>query len=575
MGKRINKKLLGTIVREWRWIFGYIRQYKPIICIYILFGIVASVFSVGGTVASKFLIDAVITKDRAVLFRSAAAVIGLMVAQILFQALSARVTAVLSTRVGTELKNDIFSRLVRADWEKIGAFHSGELLNRLEGDVAAVASGVTNFIPSAFSKALMFILSFAVVLHYDSVMAFLALLSAPFFVLSSRFLVKTIRKFNQQTREMNGKVLSFSEEALRNLQTVKAFDLISHYIGLFRKLTETYREVRLKYEKFNILMTMVLSLLGVVVSYACYGWAVYRLWQGLITVGTMTLFLQISGTLTSSFSSLASLAPSTVSIATSAGRIMELTAFESEKDADREKAQALLTHACSGVSVEAKDLVFAYADADRNVLQDVSVSVNPGERLAIIGRSGNGKTTFLKLLLGLLQPSGGSITLHTDGGSIRISDSTRRFFSYVPQESSLFTGTAADNLRLAAPDATDDELLHALDLACLGDFIREQPEGLGFVIGENGDNLSRGQQQRFLIARAILRNAPIMLLDEATSALDTQTEAQVLANIIREDPHKTVILTTHRKSVLAHCNRICKVTAEGRLIPYESDEAED
>ena len=571
MRNRIDKNLLSAMLREWEWIFSYIKRYKGTIVLYILFGMIAAVMSVGSTVASKFLIDAVISKDRTVLMRSAAVAIALLILQVLFQAVTARITSVLSTRIDNELRNDIFAHVVRARWEKIGTFHSGELLNRLEGDVSTVASGVINFIPSAFSKSVTFLLSFAVVLHYDSVMAFLALLSAPFFVLSSRFLVKTIRAFNKEARDMNGKVLSFSEECLRNLQIIKAFDLIKEYTNLFKELTEKYREVRLKYEKFNIIMTMVLSLLGIVVSYACYGWAVYRLWQGIITVGTMTLFLQISGTLTSSFSSLASLAPSMVSISTSAGRIMEITRFETETDEDRDRAQALLENAVNGVTLEIKNMSFAYADAGENVLNDVSVTVRPGERVAVIGRSGNGKTTLLKILLGLVSPGEGSVQLAVNGERITISDSTRRFFSYVPQESAVFSGTVADNLRMAAPDASDETLIQALRLACMDEFISSQPEKLNFRLEENGDNLSHGQLQRLLIARAVLRDAPIVLFDEATSALDAQTEAQVLSNLMREDPHRIFILTTHRKSVLEHCTQIYTVTETGRLLPYTGE----
>lgn len=571
MRNRIDKNLLSAMLREWEWIFSYIKRYKGTIVLYILFGMIAAVMSVGSTVASKFLIDAVISKDRTVLMRSAAVAIALLILQVLFQAVTSRITSVLSTRIDNELRNDIFAHVVRARWEKIGTFHSGELLNRLEGDVSTVASGVINFIPSAFSKSVTFLLSFAVVLHYDSVMAFLALLSAPFFVLSSRFLVKTIRAFNKEARDMNGKVLSFSEECLRNLQIIKAFDLIKEYTNLFKELTEKYREVRLKYEKFNIIMTMVLSLLGIVVSYACYGWAVYRLWQGIITVGTMTLFLQISGTLTSSFSSLASLAPSMVSISTSAGRIMEITRFETETDADRDRAQALLENAVNGVTLEIKNMSFAYADAGENVLNDVSVTVRPGERVAVIGRSGNGKTTLLKILLGLVSPGEGSVQLAVNGERITISDSTRRFFSYVPQESAVFSGTVADNLRMAAPDASDETLIQALRLACMDEFISSQPEKLNFRLEENGDNLSHGQLQRLLIARAVLRDAPIVLFDEATSALDAQTEAQVLSNLMREDPHRIFILTTHRKSVLEHCTQIYTVTETGRLLPYTGE----
>ncbi|MCR5783504.1 MAG: ABC transporter ATP-binding protein/permease [Clostridia bacterium] len=565
MRKKITKRHVYKFRREWKWIFGYIKKYRLIIFVYILFGIVGSVISVGGSLASKFLIDAVMSREKTVLFRSAAVVVALLVAQILFQALIQRVTAVLNTRVTNDLRNDIFKKVVLSDWEKIGSFHSGELLNRLEGDVSSVASGVTSFIPSVFSKALMFIMSFAVVMYYDTVMAFLALLSAPFFVLSSKFLVTTIRKFNRETREMNGKVLSFSEEVLRNLQFVKAFDLTRRYIELFRELTEKYRSVRLKYEKFNMLMTMVLSLLGVLVSYSCYGWAVYRLWQGVITVGTLTLFLQISGSLTSSFSSLASLAPSMVSIATGAGRIMEITRFGEEQDPDAERAAGLLKSAGSGVNVVIRGLTFAYFRSGRNVLENIDLTVRPGDRLAVVGRSGNGKTTFLKLLLGLLHPTSGGITLEVDGETIEVSDSTRRFFSYVPQESSLFAGTVAENLRIVAPQASDDDIMKVLRLACIDDFVSAQPDGLEFMIGESGDNLSRGQLQRFLIARAILRDAPIILLDEATSALDPQTETTVLSNIIHDDPKKIVILTTHKKSVLKHCTRIYRVTEDGNF----------
>lgn len=568
MSKRISMDLLRTMLREWKWIFGYIRKYRLTVLLYILFGVFSSVMGVGGTVAGKYLIDAVITKDKEILMRSAAVVIVLLILNVLFQALISRISAILSTRVDNELRNEIYAHVVKAQWEKIGAFHSGELLNRLEGDVSAVASGVIGFIPGAFTKLLTFALSFIVVLYYDKVMAFLALLSAPFFVLSSRFLVKTIRRYHQESREMNGKVLSFSEESLRNLQTIKAFDLISQYIRMFRAVTETYREVRLRYEKFNILMTMVLSLLGIVVSYACYGWAVYRLWQGLITVGTMTLFLQISGTLTSSFSSLASLAPRVVSIATSAGRIMEIVEYETETDADRETAQRLLAQKDKGVSLCVKGLSFQYLAADRPVLNDISIEIRSGERVGIIGRSGNGKTTFLKLLLGLLNPVSGSAEILAGGESIPISDSTRRFFAYVPQETAVFTGTIAENLRLAAPEATDEELYAALRLACLDAFVAAQPEGLAFHVEENGENLSHGQLQRLLIARAALRDAPIMLFDEATSALDAETQARVMENLMRSAPDKIYILTTHRESILAHCTRIYAVTEEGRLIPY-------
>ncbi|MBQ1552515.1 MAG: ABC transporter ATP-binding protein, partial [Clostridia bacterium] len=387
--------------------------------------------------------------------------------------------------------------------------------------------------------------------------------------LSSRLLTVAVRKYSKETRETNGRVLSFSEESLRGLQTVKTFDLTVRMIGLFRDLTASYREVRLKYEKFNIIMTAVVSFLGMMVSCACYGWAVYRLWQGLITVGTMMLFLQITGSLSSSFSGLASLAPSAVSIATSAGRIMEITGFESEKDADGARAEEVLSGPACGAEIHADNVSFNYSGTGHTVLKDITLDARPGERIAVIGGSGNGKTTLLKLLLGLLRPSSGSLTLSYGGEEFSVSDSTRRFFSYVPQEATLFSGTLEFNLRLAAPGSDDESLRKALKLACMDAFVDSQPDGLVFEVGENGGNLSKGQQQRLLIARALLKDAPVLLLDEATSALDPDTERAVLTNIMKDDPNRTVILTTHKKSVLSYCTRVLRISADGSLAPAE------
>ena len=573
MKRRFDLRLLRTILGEWKWIFGYIKRYRLTILLYILFGLIATLMSVGGTVASKYLVDAVMDRDRTVLLRSAAAAISLLAAQVVFHAMSSRVTAVISTRVGNELRNEIYARVVRARWEQIGVYHSGELLNRIEGDVSAVASGVIHFIPNVFSKSLLFVLLLGVVLYYDAVMAVLALLSSPFFALSSRFLVRTIRKYNTEVRVVNGEVLSFSQESLRNVQIIKAFDLVEQYIERFRAVTEKYRSVKLRYEKFSILMTMVFSLLGIVVGYACYGWAAYRLWQGLITVGTMTLFLQVSGSLNSTFSALASLAPGAVSIATSAGRIMELTRFETESDVDRARAESVLAAADHGVTLCVEDLTFRYADGDKNVLENVRFTARPGDRIAIVGSSGNAKTTFLKLLLGLLRPVGGKAYICAGGKTVPISDSTRRFFAYVPQEDHLFSGTVAENLRAVAPTATDGDLYSALRLTCMEEFILAQPEKLERRIGENGGTLSQGQLQRLSIARALLRNAPILLLDEATSALDAETERSVLERILLEKDDRIIIVTTHRKSVLQYCDAVWRVNADGSLLPENDADA--
>lgn len=559
--------MLKNMAGEWKWLFGYIGRYKFTIILYILLGAVSTVMSLGVTVASKYLIDAVVYHTDSVIVKYAVIVIGLAVFQYVFSALTSWITAVVSTKTNNEIRHEIYSHILSAQWRDISGFHSGDLLNRLEGDVGVVANGVISFIPSIFMRSIQFFGALGIVLYYDKTMAFLALMSAPFLFLSSRFLIRTMRKFNKESRELNGRILSYSEESIQNIQIIKSFDLIKQYINNFESLLSSYRSVKLSYDKFSILMTLCLSLIGVIVSYACYGWGVYRLWQGAISFGVMSTFLQISGILTTSFGALASLAPTAVTIATSAGRIMEITAFDEETDSDRENALAVLENAKGkGVRLDVDNVTFRYPDADFDVLKDISFSVSPGETIALIGPSGEGKTTMLKLLLGLMKPVSGRITLTSpDDKCIEISDSTRRFCSFVPQSVNIFSGSVAQNLRIVKPDATDEEIREVLSLAELSEFVYSLPEGADTVIGEQGANFSQGQLQRLALARALLRDAMVVLLDEATSALDIETEKRVLNNIMKNDSDKICIITTHRESMLHYCDRIYKIGSDGKM----------
>lgn len=567
--KRSNQlgSTLKTMAGEWKWLFGYIGKYKLIIMLYILLGAVGTVMSLGVTVASKFLIDSVVGHDDSVIVKYAVIVIFLAVFQYVFSALTSWITSVVSTRTNNEIRREIYAHILHSYWCDINKFHSGDLLNRLEGDVGVVANGVITFIPSIFMRTIQFFGALGIVLYYDKTMALFALMSAPFLFLSSRFLVKTMRRYNKQSRELNGKILSCGEESIQNLQIIKSFDLVKQYISNFESLLDSYRSVKLSYDRFSIIMTLCLSLIGVLVSYACYGWGVYRLWQGAISFGVMSTFLQISGMLTSSFASLASLAPSAVTIATSAGRIMEITKLDFESDSDRENALRVLESAAGKVvRLDVENVTFRYPDADFDVLKNISFSVSPGETIALTGPSGEGKTTVLKLLLGLMKPDEGTMRFTSaDGMSAEISDSTRRFCSFVPQSVNIFSGTVSENLRTVKPDASDLEIREVLRLSELSDFVYSLPDGADTVIGEQGANFSQGQLQRLAIARALLRDAMVVLLDEATSALDIDTENRVLNNIMRKDSGKIYIITTHRESMLKYCDRVYRIGSDGKM----------
>ncbi|MBE6924042.1 MAG: ABC transporter ATP-binding protein [Ruminococcaceae bacterium] len=557
--------LLRNVGTEWKWLMNYILRYKLEILIYALIGIVGTAMGLGASVASKHLIDAVIARDSGTLGLAAALAAGLGLGQVLINAGTSRLVTVIATRVKNEIRSSIYEHILRCRWEDINKYHSGDLLNRLEGDVGAVSGSIVSYIPSIFTRLTQFLGSLAIVLYYDPTMVLFALISAPFVFFSSRFTAKMMRKYNQESREMNGRILSFSSESIQNLQSIKAFDLTRRYTRDFRSLLDRYRTLRLAHDKFSVLLTLAMSVLGLLVSYACYGWGVWRLWQGAISYGTMMLFLQLSGSLTAAFSSLVSLAPSAISIATAAGRIKEITDLPMEPDRDRAAAKAMAEFA-EGVHIRCDDVTYCYADGDSPVLRNVSFEAAPGQTIAFVGPSGEGKTTILRLLLGLVEPSEGSLTVTGGGETLTISDSTRRLCAYVPQGNTIFSGTIGENLRVVAPHATDEALIEALKTADAWGFVSQLPQGLDTRIGERGVNFSEGQIQRISIARAVLRQAPVLIMDEATSALDSDTEERVLKALMASAPHRTCILTTHRPSMLRYCASVYRLTEHGSLI---------
>ena len=560
-------ELFRSLGKEWKWLLRYVSKYRLQIALYVVIGLVSTAMGLGSNVASKYLIDSVVSHNNETIVRSAVLAVGLGLTQMIVGAIISRIATVVGTKISCEIKANVYEHITYSKWEDIRKYHSGDLLNRIEGDVGAVSSSIVSYIPSVFTKSAQFLGCLIVVLYYDPTMAIFAFMSAPFLVISSRISTKMVRKYNKESREMNGKILSFYSESIQNLQTIKAFDITRRYVEQMRTNLQLYRKIRLDHDKFSIIMSLCMSVIGIAVAYTCYGWGVYRLWQGAISYGTMTLFLQISGQLTSSFSSLVSLLPSAISIATASGRIMEITDLPLEESKDNDRAEKMEKSANeSGITINCRNLTYSYPDGDKPVVRDITFSASPGETIAFVGPSGEGKTTILRLILGLVDANSGEITMGTsDGSTIPVSESTRRFCSYVPQGNAIFSGTVADNLRIVRPGATDDELTEALKTADAWDFINELPNGMYTEISEKGVNFSEGQVQRMSIARAILRDAPVIVMDEATSALDAKTEETVLANMMKAYPNRTRIITTHRPSMLQYCTRVYRIGENANL----------
>ena len=558
--KKIKDGMLQEMYEETKWMYTYAKKYKFQIVFYICLGIMTTLMGLASSVGSKYLIDAVTGQDTGNIALIAIFIVSMGLFSIGINAVTTMISARINIKVNNEIQAEVYDKILVADWISMKEFHSGDLLNRLNGDVNTVASSILSWIPSLITRGVQFLGILAIILYYDPTMAVIALGSAPVMVIVSNTLMKKMRDYNKRMREVSSEVMSFNEESFQNIQSVKAFDLVEFFSNKLRNVQQNYKNVYLDYNKFSVYTSSFMSVVGMFVAYACFGWGVYRLWTGHITFGTMTLFVQLSSQLSSSFKSLVSLVPSAISATTSAGRIMEFFKIKNETKLDDEKVRLIQNNTQGkGLSVELEDVNFSY-NSTKTVFKNANVVANPGEIVALVGPSGEGKTTMVRLLLGLINAKSGSAVIKDINGiSCKISSETRRFFAYVPQGNTIFSGTIADNMRMVKPDASDDEIIDALKTACAYDFVKKLPQGINSKVGERGGGFSEGQAQRISIARALLRKSPILLLDEATSALDVFTERQVLRNIMNSGYARTCIVTTHRPSVLTMCDRVYRI----------------
>ena len=552
--KYLHREKPGQLKRELLWLLAKMTQYRKHILIIAMLSLLGTVMGLASSIASKYLIDAVTCFGSALLVRSAVMMGLMMLGSLVFQGISSRTGAKIHVQVRNEMQHNTYTRILRAGWEVLEPYRSGDLLNRLNSDVGTVSDGIINFLPALFSSLTKFLGAFCIILYYDPIMALIALAGVPVTLVLSRMMLRKMHQHSLQMKELSGEVMSFQEDSFRNLTSIKAFSLTERFESAMQYLQGTYQSAFLSYNAFQISMSSFLSLVGMLVTVSCFSWGVYQLWNGNITYGSMTLFLQLATTLRGSFSALVSLAQQIISMTTSAGRIIAVEELPEEamsvpKGLNQEETLDILLRRVS----------FRYQNGDV-VLNSFDFAACHGDTIAIIGPSGEGKTTLLRLLLGLVEPNEGTIRLvGNTGKKYPITAGTRDVFAYVPQGNSVFSGTIAENLRLTKPDATDRELRRVLKIACAWDFVNQLPDGLNHRLGAGGRGISEGQAQRLAIARALLRQAPILLLDEATSGLDIATEQQLLTNLKQCGMLQTCILVTHRPESARFCNRTYEI----------------
>ena len=578
----MGSESLGTLVSSWRdgtfseiwadwkWIWGYTKRYRRAVWFYTILGVASSTLGLVSAVASKYSIDIITGYDSDHLWFIVTVMVASALVGLLLRSVTSRISTKISLRVNNDIQAQVFDRLLGADWRSLNAFASGDLLSRLSTDVGSVSSSAIRWLPDLIVTAYTFAATLAVILHYDWVMALLALASAPFLLLTSRRLIRGMRTHQQEVRQVGSRLMSYETETLHNLDAIKGFGITGRYGRGFRRRQEEFRRASLDYNLFSIRTEILLSLLGSAVQMAAFGYCLYLLWSGKILYGTMTLFLSQGAKLSSAFNALVRTVPSFLSASVSARRIRDLYALEPEPVLPDDGLDSL---ASQGFTVAVEDAGYAYVP-HQPVLTHADFRAAPGETVALVGPSGGGKTTMIRLLLGLIRPAEGRAYLQAaDGRQVEVNAGLRRYFSYVPQGNTLLSGTIADNLRMVKPNASDAQLRAALEAACAWDFVSAMDGGLDASVGEHGHGLSEGQAQRIAIARALLRDAPVLLLDEATSALDVATERTILRNLAARYPHKTCIVTTHRPTVISLCRRVYQVSG-GRMELLDNDRAQ-
>ena len=542
------------ICADWRWILSFGRKYRWHIVLYTLLGILSSLTALASSVAGKYLIDIITGFDASKLWLIAVIMLGTAVTSLTFSALSSRLSAKLNIYINNDIQAEMFDKLLGSEWLELNRFKSGDILNRFTNDVGTIASNAVNWIPNVVISLTSFVATLIVILKYDTIMALIALISAPFLLATSHPLIRRMREYSQKTKELSSDMTGFEVEVFYNIDFIKSFAAEDKTQQKLHEWQEKYRDVNLGYNAFAIKSQVWFSSLGKLVEFVAFGYCLWRLWSGAITFGTMTLFLQQRSSLSNSFAGLVSLIPSAMTASVSARRVRELIALRKEQHSEicnASGSDATYTVTLNGVS-------FSYIEGNE-VISDSSFIARPGEIVALVGPSGEGKTTIIRLILGLVSPDGGSVSMTGDNGTFNVTADARQYFSYVPQGNTIMSGTIAENMRLVNESASDAEIENALRTVCAWDFVSKLPDSINTVVGERGSGLSEGQAQRVAIARAILRNAPILLMDEATSALDVATERQVLKNIVELCPNKTCIVTTHRPSVLSLCKRVYRI----------------
>ena len=558
----VNKKIGKNDTNVIKWMFTVCKKQFPMMILLVVLNAIYGISSVFFAKFSKSIIDgATQAKDFNIVIKFALCMLFLVAFQMILNITKNSLSERCSARLEMILKKYILDLVIKKDYQCVTSYHTGDLQNRMFNDVTLVANGFTTIIPESayFGAKLLSSLIYLIVI--DKIFALIFVIGGFTIFFITRILRKTLKKLHKKVQETEGKTRSFIQEILTNLLVIKAFAVDEKVNETTDELQNDNFKARMTKRNFSICANVGLGSIFSIGTVFAIAFGAYGILFKAMTYGTVTAIIQLVNQVQSPFVSLSGIMPKYYNTIASAERLMELDDLPDEKEINKNEIDKDAVYR-SLKSIEFENITFSF---DRDlILDNTSLSINKGDFVAIMGISGIGKSTLLKLLLGVFNVNSGSIYLNTDNSKIFIDKNTRKLFSYVPQGNMLISGTIKDNITFINPSATDDEIAKAIEISCAKQFIDELPLGIETVIGEKGMGLSEGQIQRLAIARSLLANSPVLLLDEATSALDEQTEKQFLTNLKTLD-NITCLIVSHKKAALDICNKSIKIK-NGKII---------
>ena len=538
----MNMRIIDGI----KWIWDASSGYRKLILLSMLCGMFRMAVSLAFVWLCKYVIDVATHQTAGSLSHGICLMVGCILLQLSLSAVSSRLYASTDVSLSNRMRSGLLTHLLKSRWNGRELFHSGDMLNRMEGDVSVVVRMMVGLFPSVGIVLSQLVGAAAFLLILDRRMAVVILLIMPVALVFSKLYMMKMRKITREIRETDSRVQSHMQENLQHRTLIAALErtpMILNTMGSLQLGLKRLVMQRNSYSVFSSVLVQAGFAFGYVVAFS---WGVYGLNKGTVTFGMLTAFMQLVAQVQRPVVDLSKMVPSFINGLTSVERLNELYSLPLEE-------QGAPVQLAGPVGIRLEHVTFRYPGSEREVLHDFSHDFAPGSLTAVLGETGSGKSTLLRLLLALLQPAEGRILLYAGREERTASPLTRGNFIYVPQGNTLVSGSLRHNLQLGNPEATDEQMYAALHTAA-ADFVADLSEGLDTPCGEKGEGLSEGQAQRIAIARGLLRSGSIILLDEPTSALDAETTRLLLQRLTEKVGSKTLILITHQEQTARLCS---------------------